>query len=216
MKTIRVLIVDDHSIFRKGIRAALEGHSGFEVIGETGNGLDAIQMAVDLMPDIILMDIAMPGCSGLEATRQIKCLVPNIHIVILTVSDMDEDLFEAIKSGAQGYVQKDVSANELGQMLPRVINGEALLSGVLAAKIMKEFIKEKSDAKSLEADPLTPREIEVMTLVVDGYSNHEIAKRLVITENTVKHHLSNILEKLHMNNRIQLAIYSLEHGLIKK
>jgi DNA-binding NarL/FixJ family response regulator len=216
MKNIRVLIVDDHSIFRKGIRAALEGQPGFEVIGEAGNGLDAIKMAIDLMPDIILMDIAMPGLNGLEATRQIKSLVPNIQIVILTVSDTDEDLFEAIKSGAQGYIQKDVSANELGQMLPRVMDGEALLSGVLAAKIMKEFTKTRSNMKSLEVDPLTPREIEVIMLVVEGNSNREIANKLVISENTVKHHLSNILEKLHMNNRIQLAIYSIEHTLTKK
>ena len=216
MNPTRVLIVDDHSLFRKGVRAALEGQEGIEVVGEARDGCEAVRLAVESKPDIILMDINMPVCSGLEATRQIKKLIPDTRIIILTVSETDEDLFEAVKSGAQGFLQKDTDAAELGKMLLRAAKGEALLSGLLAVKILNEF-KDKEETSGLpEVDPLTGRELEVLELVTTGCSNRVIAEKLVISENTVKHHLSNILEKLHLKNRIALAIYSIEKGIVKK
>jgi DNA-binding NarL/FixJ family response regulator len=216
MNPIKVLIVDDHSLFRKGVRAVLEDQEGFEVVGEAGDGREGIRLAVESMPDIILMDINMPVCNGLEATREIKRRLPHALIVMLTVSETDEDLFEAVKNGAQGYLQKDVDAAQLGELLQRGVKGEALLSGLLAAKILKEFKGTEKGPGLPEVDPLTEREVEVLELVATGCSNREIAEKLVITENTVKHHLSNILDKLHLRNRIQLAVYSVQEGIVKK
>lgn len=212
MTPIRVLIVDDHALFRKGVRAALSDQAGIEVVGEAGDGCEAVRLTVEYEPDIVLMDINMPVCSGLEATRQIKRLLPDTRIVILTVSETDEDLFEAVKSGAQGFLQKDIDPKSLVQSLQRAAAGEALLSGLLAAKILKEFRSTGSEPASSPADPLTGREVEVLALVGEGCSNREIAARLVISENTVKHHLGSILEKLHLRNRVQLAIYSQRQG----
>jgi DNA-binding NarL/FixJ family response regulator len=210
---LRVLIVDDHSLFRKGVHVALEGQAGIEVIGEAEDGNMAIAQALDGMPDIILMDINMPNCNGLEATRQIKRLLPHVKIIMLTVSDTDSDLFEAIKGGADGYLLKDVSEQELPQLLKRSAKGEALLQGLLATRILDEFRKqgEKEQPNQPLLLPLSEREQEVLKLVAGGSSNREIAGQLFISENTVKHHLSNILEKLHLQNRIQLAIYAAEN-----
>ncbi len=220
MSPLRVLTVDDHSIFRKGVCAALEDQDGIQVVGEAENGYEAIHLAVESKPDIILMDINMPVCSGLEATREIKSLLPDVRIIILTVSDAEEDLFEAVKSGAQGYLQKDVAAGELGRLLKQAASGEALLSGLLAAKILKEFCGtnkgETTPPEHPSVDSLTRREVEVLELVKMGFSNRQIAEQLVISENTVKHHLSNILGKLHLKSRVQLAVYSLEQGIKKK
>jgi DNA-binding NarL/FixJ family response regulator len=216
MKPLRIVVVDDHSIFRKGVRTSLDGQAGIEVIGEASNGDEAIQLAIHSKPDIILMDIAMPVCDGLKATRQIKSIEPDIRIVILTVSDTDEDLYEAIKSGALGYLQKDIEASELGPMMHRVANGEALISGLLAAKILQEFRGSEKEIEPPKGDLLTGREVEVLTLVANGCSNREIAEKLVISENTVKHHLSNILQKLHLKNRLQLAVYSLQQKPVNK
>jgi DNA-binding NarL/FixJ family response regulator len=211
-----ILIVDDHSLFRKGVRSVLEDQEGIEVVGEAGDGRESIRLAIETMPDIILMDINMPVCSGLQATQEIKRLLPHTRVIILTVSDTDEDLFEAMKSGAQGYLQKDVDASDLGDLLQRAEKGEALLSGILAAKILMEFQGVKKRSESPSADPLTRREAEILKLVATGCSNRQIAEQLFITENTVKHHLSHILEKLHLRNRIQLAVYSVKGGIAKK
>jgi DNA-binding NarL/FixJ family response regulator len=209
---IRVLIVDDHSLFRKGLRAVLEGQAGIDVIGEAVDGSDAITQALAGTPDIILMDINMPSCNGLQATRKIKSLLPHTKIVMLTISDTDSDLFEAIKNGADGYLLKDVDAHELPGLLQRSAGGEALLQGFLAAKILEEF--RKGEGKQRPAQSTLPdlscREQEVLKLVAKGSSNKDIARQLFISENTVKHHLSNILEKLHLQNRIQLAVYATE------
>jgi len=210
---LRVLIVDDHSLFRKGVRAALEGKAGIEVIGEAADGKAAIVKALDGMPDIILMDINMPNCNGLEATREIKHLIPHVRIVMLTVSETDSDLFEAIKCGADGYLLKDVSEKELPKLLQRAAGGEALLQGLMATRILDEFRKQ-GDRQRPELPlllQLSDREQEVLKLVANGSSNREIASQLFISENTVKHHLSNILEKLHLQNRIQLAVFAAEN-----
>jgi DNA-binding NarL/FixJ family response regulator len=214
---LRVLLVDDHVLFRKGVAAALAPHPDIEVVGEAGDGLEAIALARQAMPDVVLMDIAMPRCDGLQATRLIKREIPHVKIVILTVSDDDQDLFEAIKCGAQGYLIKDLKARQLYDALRVIARGEAPLSGLLAAKILQEFQQPTAPlAQAPEVEgPLTAREIEVLELVVEGRSNSEIAAALVISESTVKNHLRNILEKLHLRNRIQAAVYAVRQGLVR-
>ncbi len=211
MQPQRVILVDDHSLFRRGVRNALESRPGVEVVGEARDGLEAIDLATRTMPDLILMDIGMPRCNGLEATRRIKRALPHVKIVILTVSDGDADLFDAVKSGAQGYVLKDVEPDELCSMVERVAQGEAPLSGLLATKILNEFRQREASPVEAAVDPLSEREVQVLKLVASGKSNREIAEELVITEHTVKHHLRNILDKLHLQNRLQIAVYAAQH-----
>jgi len=214
---LRVLLVDDHILFRRGVQAVLAARSDMEVVGEAGNGLGAVALARETMPDVILMDIAMPGCDGLEATRRIKREMPYVKVFMLTVSEDSEDLFEAIKSGAQGYLTKDLKAHQLFDALEGVARGEAAFSGVIAAKILREFEKTgRGTGEGLVAtEPLTERETEVLRLVVEGKSNQEIAQSLVISESTVKNHLRNILGKLHLQNRIQAAVYAVRQGLVE-
>lgn len=213
---LRILLVDDHVLFRKGVSALLAKRKGIQVVGEAGDGLEAIAVARDLVPDVILMDINMPKCDGLEATRRIKRDLPHVNIVMLTVSDEDQDLFEAIKSGAQGYLLKDLEPNQLYDLMERISQGEAPLSGAIAAKILKEF-SHPSRLSSRDAEvrgELTERETSILELVVEGKTNKEIASELVISENTVKIHIRNILEKLHLQNRIQAAVYAVRKGLV--
>jgi DNA-binding NarL/FixJ family response regulator len=213
---LRILLVDDHVLFRKGVAALLASRRGLQVVGEAGDGLEAITVARDTLPDVILMDISMPKCNGLEATRRIKREMPHARIVMLTVSDEDQDLFEAIKSGAQGYLLKNLEPYQLFDMLESVSRGEAPLSGAIAAKILEEFTRpDPGAAQETEAgDALTSREIDILQLVSEGKTNKEIASALVISENTVKIHLRNILEKLHLQNRIQAAVYAVRQGLV--
>ena len=213
---LRILLVDDHVLFRKGVAALLASRSDIQVVGEASDGLEAIEVARSTFPDVILMDIGMPNCNGLEATRRIKREIPHIQIVMLTVSDDDQHLFEAIKSGAQGYLLKDLEPNQLYKMIESISRGEAPLSGVIAAKILKEFTQPNQDStqESEIIDALTERKINILELVVEGMTNKEIASNLVISENTVKIHLRNILEKLHLQNRIQAAVYAVRQGLV--
>lgn len=213
---LRILLVDDHVLFRKGLRGLLLDHDNLEVIGEAGDGLEALEKARELMPDLILMDIAMPGVDGVEATRRIKEEMPHVKIVMLTVSDSDEDLFEAIKSGAQGYLLKNLEPDDLFEMLDGVSRGEAPVSGKMAAKILKEFSRQaqRESLAAVTRNGLTAREVEVLKMVAKGATNREIASSLFITENTVKNHLGNILSKLHLQNRIQAAVYAARKGLI--
>ncbi len=187
-----------------------------EVVGEAGDGLQAIDLAREMMPDVILMDISMPNCDGLEATRRIKSEMPHVKIVMLIVSDDDKDLFQAIKCGAQGYLIKDLKAHLLFDVLDALARGDTPLSSAMATKILQEFREPVVPrVEILEAgERLTPREIEVLVLIVEGRSNKEIAKALVISESTVKNHLRNILEKLHLRNRLQAAVYAVRQGLV--
>jgi DNA-binding NarL/FixJ family response regulator len=217
VSTIRVLLADDHALFRRGVASLLAAENGFEVVGEAVDGRQALEMARELMPDVILMDIAMPVMDGLEATRRIKAEIPYVRIVILTASDGDQSLFEAVKSGAQGYLLKNIEPHALYGTLRGVVQGEAPVSRVMAARLLDEFGRQaRARAQTPPAAELTARETEVLQLVARGRSNKEIAAALTISENTVKNHLKNILEKLHLENRVQAATYALRQGLTPK
>ena len=216
MDALRILLVDDHVLFRKGVGAVLAAHEDLELVGEAENGLEAIAIARETLPDIILMDINMPECDGIEAVKTIKAENPYVQIIMLTISDDDADLFAAIRNGASGYLLKNLRPNELYEMLDKTRRGEPAISGSLASRILLEF--QHPDAGKPQSagrpDALTSREIEVLERVARGETNKEIATALFITENTVKIHLRNILEKLHLQNRIQAAVYAVREGLV--
>ncbi len=217
MDEMRVLLADDHSLFRNGIASLLKSRKDIQVVGEASNGEEAVEQARKHKPDVILMDISMPKCDGLQAVQTIKQEMPQVRIIILTVSDDDRNLFAAIKNGADGYLLKTIEPVELYEMLGRVYRGEAPISGVMARKILQEFrsLKQSESHLPKSAEELSAREIEILELVVRGETNSQIAKSLGIAENTVKIHLRNILEKLHMENRIQAAIYAVHQGLVR-
>jgi two-component system nitrate/nitrite response regulator NarL len=216
VEPIRVLLVDDHVLFRKGLTSLIDPVEDMEVVGEAGDGQEALERARELMPDLILMDIQMPGWDGLRATRLIKAEMPYVKIVMLTISDEDKDLFEAIKSGAQGYLLKNLSPEELFEMLRGVHRGEAPISRLSAARILNEFARlaEKETWVPSTEGSLTPREKDVLQLVAQGATNKEVASQLFIAENTVKNHLRNILAKLHLENRVEAAAYAFREGLM--
>lgn len=212
---LRIVLVDDHVLFRKGLAALLSVQEGVEVVGEAGDGLEAMAVAREAIPDVILMDIKMPRCSGLEAVAAITREMPHVKIIMLTISDDDRDLFQAIKNGAEGYLLKNLEPQQLAEILEGVRRGDAAISGAMAARILREFREPRPEPPEDQVrESLTPREIEVLEQVVEGDTNKEIAATLHITENTVKIHLRNILEKLHLQNRIQAAVYAVRQGLV--
>ncbi|HMQ52282.1 MAG TPA: response regulator transcription factor [Anaerolineae bacterium] len=210
---IRVMVVDDHALFRDGISSVIRSQPDMEVAGEAGDGLEAFIMAQQLKPHVILMDINMAGTDGMEATRLISQALPETHIVMLTVRDDNENIFEAIRNGAQGYLLKTIRARELVEMIRAAARGEAALTPAMAARVMTEFRRTtepasptKSDtADNAEFDELTSREQEVLNLIAQGFSDKEIAGALSISLYTVKSHVRNILAKLHVNNRREAA-----------
>lgn len=207
----RVLIVDDHALSRRGIASILQPDPSFEVVGEAADGEEALRSVRELMPDLVLMDIRMPGVNGLEATRRIKAEFPYVVIVILSVSDDPADFFEAIKVGAQGYLLKDLNPQQWLDYLRAVMSGEAPISQELAREILAEFRSERAD----HAPEISGRELEVLKKVAEGLNNREIGEALHIAESTVKNHLRNILEKLHLRNRAQLVAYAYEKGWLR-
>jgi DNA-binding NarL/FixJ family response regulator len=217
MKILRVLLADDHVLFRKGVAAVLASRPDLKVVGEASNGAEACERALEHVPDVILMDVNMPEMTGLEAVKRIKAEMPHVRIIMLTVSDNDRDLFTAIKNGADGYLLKNLEPGELFEMLDCLRRGEAPVSGNLAVKILNEF---RQPSKSIEPtgtrNGLSAREVEVLELIVQGKTNKEIAAALSIAEDTVKIHLRNILEKLHLHNRIQAAVYAVRQGLVSE
>ncbi|HEX6595033.1 MAG TPA: response regulator transcription factor [Bacillota bacterium] len=212
---IRVLIVDDHPMARQGIREILETDSSFSIVGEATTGKEAIKKTAEMMPDLILMDIHLPDISGLEATGKIKSAYPYVKIVMVTVSDDFIDLFEAIKQGAQGYLLKNVTNDSWITYLKAVVNDDAPISKRLAEQMLQEFTNHQ-ETYQFEGDLLSDREREILTWVAKGYTNRDISIRLEISEYTVKNHLKNLFQKLHLNNRVQLAKYAYEKGYLPK
>jgi NarL family two-component system response regulator LiaR len=208
---IRVLIADDHAILRKGIRALLGTESDIEVVGEAADGLETVAQAEALRPDVILMDLVMPKMDGIEATRQIAAQQPGVRILVLTSFAADDKVFPAIKAGALGYILKDSGPAELVQAIHQVYLGQPSLEPTIALKVLYELSHPQTQPPIPE--PLSERELEVLRLVAQGKNNREIAEQLVITELTVRTHVSNILGKLHLASRTQAALYALKEGL---
>ena len=206
---MRVLLADDHALVRAGIGSLLRA-SGADVVGEAGDGDEAIELARTLRPDLIFMDVQMPNRSGLEATRVIKAEMPDVKVVMLTVSDDEADLFEAVKSGAEGYLLKNLREDEFAEVLLRLGADEPILSPPLARKLFQEFARLKHSSD----DELTKREREVLGLVTSGATNKEIASQLYISASTVDFHVHNILTKLHLRNRTQAVAWAMEHGFV--
>lgn len=211
------MLVDDHALFREGLSGILSAQPDILVVGEASDGLEAIVMARDLRPDLILMDIQMPGCDGLEATQMIKKELPDTIVVMLTIRDEEEKLFEAIKSGAQGYLLKSIRSNEMIDLLHAAMRGEAALSPLLAGRVLEEFRRLSSHPGSRQPepmDPLTQREHEVLSLAAAGLSDKEISHKLTISIFTVKSHMRNILSKLQVNSRREAAWLAKNRGML--
>jgi DNA-binding NarL/FixJ family response regulator len=215
-RPITALVVDDHTLLRKGL-VGLLADRGIKVLGEAADGRAAIEEAVRLKPDVILMDVNMPACGGIDATRAIHERLPDARVLMITVSDSDENLFSAVKAGAKGYVLKNVDPDELVSAMERVMKGEAVIPHQMASKFLQEFASLANGRvaqTSGASQALTPREEEILCELANGATNKEIANTLSISEHTVKIHLKNILKKLHMSNRTQAAIYAQRHGLV--
>jgi DNA-binding NarL/FixJ family response regulator len=211
---VRILIADDHALFRDGLRSLLQSQ-GHEVVGEASNGRQAIELATKLHPDLVLMDVSMPELDGVAATRELTAKHPEIKVVILTASDEDDTLFDAIKAGAQGYLLKNLEADEFFALLERASRGEPALTPSLARKLLQEFAKPAAPEFRIDdTDALTSREREVLELMVEGVTaNRTLAKRLGLTENTVKFHVRNILDKLRLHNRAQAVGYAMRRKM---
>lgn len=214
-KPITVLLVDDHEVVRGGLRAFLNSLPDFEVVGEAGSGVEAVEQVEALVPDVVLMDLVMPGLDGVEATRQLKDDSPRTQIIILTSFHEDEHIFPALQAGAISYLLKDVKATELVEAIRRAASGEATLHPRVAERVIKEFRVGDPDRQRHFTD-LTEREMEVLKLIAGGHSNQKIADQLVISVGTVKGHVSNILSKLHLADRTQAAVYAWKEGLIQR
>ncbi len=212
---MRVLLADDHLLFRKGLARLLDAQPDFEVVGEATDGWEAVRQAETLHPDLVLMDIRMPNCDGLEATRRIKAKMPEVRVVMLTVSDDEQDLVAAVRYGADGYLLKDIMPEALFQQLRGLAAGEAPISRGMTGKLLHQLAQQSRPAAQPAAYAvLSSRECEVLALVVHGYSNQEIAEDLGIARNTVKNHLRSILAKLGARNRAQAAAQAVSRGLI--
>ena len=217
---MKILLVDDHTLFMEGIKNLLTVR-GFQVVGTARDGLEGLSAARALRPDLILMDIQMPRCDGLTATRLIKAEMPDVKIVMLTVSEGNDDLFEAIKSGASGYLIKNLDADRFIELLSALAEGDAPLSRGLASKILKEFANPTNLAESFATIPmndsasLTARQTQVLTMIAQGHTYKQIGETLYLTESTVKYHMGEILKTLHLKNRAQVIAYAARQGLVK-
>jgi DNA-binding NarL/FixJ family response regulator len=217
---IRVLIVDDHALFRRGLEMVLAEEADIELVGEASDGAEAIEKAGEALPDVVLMDIRMPRSSGIEACRAMKDVAPSTKIVMLTISDEEGDLFEAIRAGASGYLLKDIPYDEVADVVRAVHDGQSLINPSMAAKLLTEFAalakrEESERTERVPAPRLTDREIEVLKLVARGMNNRDIAKELFISENTVKNHVRNILEKLQIHSRMEAVMIAVRENLIE-
>jgi DNA-binding NarL/FixJ family response regulator len=212
---IRVAVVDDQELFRRGLTMLLGVEEDIEVVGEAGDGVAATELAATAVPDVVLMDVRMPKRSGIEACVSIKDVAPSAKIIMLTVSDEEADLYDAVKNGASGYLLKDSSIDEVAQAIRVVAEGQSLISPSMAVKLLDEFKQmTRSERQQVPTPRLTDRELEVLKLVAQGLNNREIAKRLFISENTVKNHVRNILEKLQLHSRMEAVMYAVREKLL--
>jgi NarL family two-component system response regulator LiaR len=214
-ESISVLLVDDHAMVRQGVKTFLETQPDLSVVGEAGSGEAAIQLAAQLVPDVILMDLIMPGMDGVETTRRLKQVSPRSQIIVLTSYHEDEHIFPALKAGALSYLLKDVSAEELASAVRKAAAGEAVLHPRVAARVIKELQGRRTETLNPFTE-LSERELEVLKLIADGMSNAEMAAKLVLSEKTIKGHVSNILGKLQLADRTQAAVYAWREGVVRK
>ena len=215
---LRVLVCDDHALFRRGLQMVLEQEDDLELIGEASDGVEVVAKAQQLMPDVILMDVRMPKRSGIQAASDIKDALPHVKILMLTISDEEADLYEAIKAGASGYLLKEIPIEEVADAIRSVWAGQSRISPSMASKLLTEFaaISKASEEKpQMPAPKLTDREMEVLGLVAQGLNNRDIAKQLYISENTVENHIRNILEKLHLHSRMEAVVYAVREKMIE-
>jgi DNA-binding NarL/FixJ family response regulator len=217
---IRTMIVDDHALFRRGLEMVLDEEPDIELVGQASDGTEAVEKAAESVPDVVLMDIRMPRSNGIEACRAMKEATPSAKIVILTISDEEEDLFEAIRAGASGYLLKDIPLDEVADTVRAVHGGQSLINPSMAGKLLTEFatLAKRDDgerAQELPAPRLTEREMQVLKLVARGMNNRDIAKELFISENTVKNHVRNILEKLQIHSRMEAVMVAVREKLIE-
>ncbi len=215
---IRVVIADDHALYRRGLQAVVLLEDGIEIVGEAGDGDEAVERTVELLPDIVLMDVRMPHTSGIEACQRIKELVPSTRIIMLTMSDEEYDLYEAVKAGANGYLLKSIPAEEIAEGIIKVAGGDSLISPSMASKLLAEFAqmskRQEERPTGVVVPRLTEREREVLRLVSRGLANKEIATTLFISENTVKNHVRNILDKLQLHSRMEAAMFAVRENLL--
>jgi DNA-binding NarL/FixJ family response regulator len=217
---IRAMIVDDHALFRRGLEMVLEEEADIELVGQASDGSEAVEKAGESLPDVVLMDIRMPRSSGIEACRAMKEVAPSAKIVMLTISDEEEDLFEAIRAGASGYLLKDLPLDEVAETVRAVHGGQSLINPSMAGKLLSEFatLAKRDTGERVQQVPpprLTEREMQVLKLVARGMNNRDIAKELFISENTVKNHVRNILEKLQIHSRMEAVMVAVREKLIE-
>lgn len=213
---IRVLVADDHGLFRQALKSVLSAEGDLDLVGEAGDGEEAVRLAAELAPDVILMDVRMPKLAGIDAARRIAAEMPVTKVLMLTVSDEEGDLFEAIKAGACGYLLKEVDPTEVADAVRQVHAGHSLLSPAVASKLVSEFatMAKKSDDRASRPS-LTEKQLQVLQLAADGLTNRQIGRKLHISENTVKNHMRNILEKLHLHSRMEAVLYAVREELIE-
>jgi NarL family two-component system response regulator LiaR len=210
-----ILIADDHEVVRNGIRSYLETITDFHVVGEASSGEEALSMVSELIPDIVLLDLIMPGMDGIETTRRVRQISPRTQVVVLTSYHEDVHIFPALKAGAISYILKDMKMEKLADVLHRAVQGEVTLHPRVAARVLQNIRGENSEEQPLFTE-LTDRELDVLKLIAGGLTNSQIAEKLVISENTVKGHVSNILSKLHLADRTQVAVYAWQQGIVQR
>lgn len=213
--SIRILLVDDHTLFRSGLKALLQRQSDFEIVGEAADGLDGVKQAELLRPDVVLLDIDMPEMNGREALAQILVSQPQLAVLMLTVSEDGDDLAECMKTGARGYLLKNINADFLLSSIRRAVEGDSVLSPEMTTKLVARLRSPAPESRNPELESLTPRERETLAWLARGASNKVIARALDLAESTVKVHVQNILRKLNLSSRVQAAVYAVEHGLDK-
>ncbi|MBV2235572.1 MAG: response regulator transcription factor [Sterolibacterium sp.] len=213
---IRILLIDDHTLFRSGIKALLQRQPGFEVVGEAGNALEGIKRAKTLQPDVVLLDLHMPGMTGREAVSLVIDEAPTARVLMLTVSEDVDDLLQALRAGAHGYLLKNIETDFLVRAIHSTLDGDSVMSPQMTSKLMKTVSAPPSAPAAADKDKLSPREREILGFLARGASNKEIARSLELAESTVKIHVQNILKKLNLLSRVQAAVYAVEHGLVSR